>query len=546
MSIATLHPGIANMDPDSLCYRMYNELYHHFFDAQERKDDEHPYGVEEGDDTSVRLRNTAFGFARAITGGLPGDTSAGKEEMLMDYLKKTGGGMTGRLTANYGFEAGIDNTPVMETYRKAVTGDGSLAASGVYGIKINGRLEVGASHLFIGGKQLLSYAGQTDTAILSSGTIDFGKARLRSEGELLIKGNEVFHRGNANLETMDWRMKDGHIEGELSVKGKAGLSALLDACHGVQLGVDGAVFISMEREEVNVNRFLSFARDCGIRIDNKTILARVNEKDIQLSAPGGELMIGNGGTNGVRLLSGLTDTDGDYLLISPYGAAYFPDSLTVRHNYGDELLSTYRVDAGDEGVAVHKKLRFGSSRTAYLCGQEEGIVFSSAVEHISSIEKGTLSYDTLIKYLPSTSRHKPLNRQSDTLSLSTTADFVLFAQPVETKGHIGIDGSLTRLTDGCLFFSAERYLLASDDGIAHYGHARFLSGLSSETFSSGMPGSGWAILRNPTDGNVSATFDLLTVRKKMRIYELEVQKIGVTNGSLWVSDHCEGERVIQV
>ena len=38
----------------------------------------------------------------------------------------------------------------------------------------------------------------------------------------------------------------------------------------------------------------------------------------------------------------------------------------------------------------------------------------------------------------------------------------------------------------------------------------------------------------------------LTVRKKMRVYELEVQKISVTNGSLWVSDSCSGDEVVEL
>ena len=67
--------------------------------------------------------------------------------------------------------------------------------------------------------------------------------------------------------------------------------------------------------------------------------------------------------------------------------------------------------------------------------------------------------------------------------------------------------------------------------------------MSSEHFSSGFAGSGWAILRNETTGNISATFDEVTVRKKMRIYEMEVQKMYTTNGSLWVSDSCSGDKV---
>jgi len=47
-------------------------------------------------------------------------------------------------------------------------------------------------------------------------------------------------------------------------------------------------------------------------------------------------------------------------------------------------------------------------------------------------------------------------------------------------------------------------------------------------------------------GNISATFDDLTIRKKMRIYELEVQKQSVTNGSWWVSDACSGDLVEEI
>jgi hypothetical protein len=39
----------------------------------------------------------------------------------------------------------------------------------------------------------------------------------------------------------------------------------------------------------------------------------------------------------------------------------------------------------------------------------------------------------------------------DSLNISTDADFILFEKPVEAQGHIGIDNSFTRLTDGCLF-----------------------------------------------------------------------------------------------
>ena len=43
-----LHPDIETLDKESLCYSIYAQLYHNFFNAQQKKDDEHPYGIEEG------------------------------------------------------------------------------------------------------------------------------------------------------------------------------------------------------------------------------------------------------------------------------------------------------------------------------------------------------------------------------------------------------------------------------------------------------------------------------------------------------------------
>lgn len=125
-------------------------------------------------------------------------------------------------------------------------------------------------------------------------------------------------------------------------------------------------------------------------------------------------------------------------------------------------------------------------------------------------------------------------------------DFVCYDKPVEAKGHVGIDGSFTRMADGRLFFTNEIYLSSSTDGIKHYGNTYLLGNISSEYFSSGMAGSGWGILHNRTTGNVVATFDEVIIRKKMRAYELEVQKNAVTNGSLWVSDACQGDTVLKL
>ena len=138
-----LHPDIETLDKESLCYSIYAQLYHNFFNAQQKKDDEHPYGIEEGDETSLRLKNTAYGFASAIAGAVTGEGGSGSGGLLLDYLKKSGGDMTGKLSANYGFEAGIGNTRILETYSQDITDPEGVVTAIEYGIRITGNLKVG-------------------------------------------------------------------------------------------------------------------------------------------------------------------------------------------------------------------------------------------------------------------------------------------------------------------------------------------------------------------------------------------------------------------
>ena len=220
-----LHPDIETLDKESLCYSIYAQLYHNFFNAQQKKDDEHPYGIEEGDETSLRLKNTAYGFASAIAGAVTGEGGSGSGGLLLDYLKKSGGDMTGRLSANYGFEAGIGNTRILETYSQDITDPEGVVTAIEYGIRITGNLKVGGDSLHIGGRQLLRYDADKATATINASHIDFLDATVHSKGawiigdedtgisisptRLAVGGQDVYHRGNANTDTVDWMMRDG-------------------------------------------------------------------------------------------------------------------------------------------------------------------------------------------------------------------------------------------------------------------------------------------------------------------------------------------------
>lgn len=550
MSI-TILPDIGNLDPESLCYSIYTQLYHNFFNSQDAGT------VTEGDLTSIRLHNTAYNFASAISGSVAGEEGGGQSGggVLIDYMKKTGGDMTGILRANNGFEAGIGNNRVLHIYN----------VGNATGVKFSGELRADGDSFYLDDKQVIRYDKVNDRVMIDGASIDMGRATICSRGKIivgesedngvsvsasgvLIKSNPVYHHGNANLVTVDWKMQDGYVAGNLDVAGVTTMSDRFIAEHGVSLGDDGKSLLSISRDNININGFLSFNAGYGVRIDGIPVFVRSNEKDIQIGAVGGDLLLGSEHTNKIRLLVGIADVDGDNLLITKYGGAYFPDSLTVRHNYGNTLLSSYRVDSSDEGMIIHQKLRFGNQYGGAFSGAEDGIVFSSRVEHVTPDPPARefVTYHTRFGYRTSNSVYQPLNRFSDTLFISTDADFVCYNKPVEAKGHVGIDGSFTRMADGKLFFTNEIYLSSFTGGIKHYGNAYFLGNISSEYFSSGMAGSGWGILYNQTTGNVTATFDEVIIRKKMLAYELEVQKSAATNGSLWVSDACQGDTVLKL
>lgn len=544
MSVQLL-PGIGELDKNSLCYSIYIQLYNNFFNAQ------NPGTVIEGDEISIRLKNTAYGFAEAIAGSVDGGTGEGG--VLIDYIKKSGGNMSGTLRANYGFEAGVGNTRLIHTYYEDEK----------YGTAFYGDVLIGGESFYLGGRQLIKYNSVTGVASIDSAIIDFDNASLKSSGDLLFgenkesgvyisasgiqfKGKNVYHEGNANLGTVDWSMKDATIANNLTVAKNTTVGGLLRSLYGFELGTEGKVLLAGDNDSVSANAFLSFGSGYGIKIGGVPVLMRVNDGDIQLSSSGADLLLGSEVTNKIRLFAGLSDIDGDNILITKYGGAYFPDSLLVRHNYGNELLSSYRTDSDDEGMIIHRRLRFGTDKGVMFYGDNQSITFSSLSER-NAVEGNLYTVcRTSLSHRPSTSLYKPLDRNSDSLFISTDTDFFTFGKPIEATGHIGIDGSKVRLTTNALYFTNANYLLYVEGGIKHYGNAIFLDTLSSEYFASGFAGAGWAIIRNRTTGSVAATFDELTIRKKMRIYELEVQKISGTNGSLWVSDSCSGDGVVKM
>ena len=406
---------------------------------------------------------------------------------------------------------------------------------------------------------MLKYDAERATATLDASHLDMTAGTVSCSGEWLfgeresgvfisstllqVAGQDVYHRGNANLATVDWTMHDGSVQGDLAVAGEVLLGGALSALHGVRLGDGGRTLLTFSGEDAALSGNLSFGEGFGIRIDGKDVLVRETENRIRLGSIGGDLLLGSDDTPRIRLFSGLSDIDGDCLLVSPYGHACFPGSLTVRHDYGADLLSTYRTDAADEGIILHKRLRMGGADGFLITGDRETLSLTSDVEYVEEGVQTLAPHATAIGHYPSTSRYAPQNRKSESFVLTTDADFVTVGVPLEAAGHVGIDGSATRLANSVLYFTEELRLQAVVGGIKHYGDSLFTGSLSSEFFSSGFAGNGWAIWQNRTTGNVTAPFDEVVARRRFRAYEFEVKKISAANGSLWVSDSCSGDTV---
>lgn len=560
MSVS-LHPDIETLDRQGLCYAVYSQLYQHFFNAQQPKDAEHPYGVEEGDATSIRLKNTAYGFASVIAGAVSLGDGTGAGGLLLEYLRRSGGDMTGMLRACYGFEAGAGNTRILETYALPAADSTGVPAATEYGLKITGNLRIEGEALHLGGQRLLHYDADSGTAILDVSRFDLSAAEVHSSGTwilgdresgvlispagLRIGGKGVYHEGNANLPDIDWSMRNGSVQQDFTVKGTTSLGALLTAQYGVRLGDQGKTLLTVTGQEAMLSGFLSFLDGYGIRINGKDVLLR-HDTSIRLGSIGGDLLLGGEHTPKVRLLSGIADVDGDVLLVSPYGHVRVPGSLEVRHDYGAPLLSSYRTDTSDEGIVVHKYLRFGTTDGVLMTGDRHQTALSSAVEYVTNGIRNTVTHTTRFSHAAATSHYQPQHRPSETFRIQTDADYITTSVPIEASGHLGIDGSATRLCQGILYFTEELRLHAVEGGIKHYGQAFFVGDLASEFFSSGFAGSGWAIQTNRTTGHVAATFDEIVVRRRFRAYEFEVMKISAANGSLWISNSCSGDSVEQI
>ena len=102
---------------------------------------------------------------------------------------------------------------------------------------------------------------------------------------------------------------------------------------------------------------------------------------------------------------------------------------------------------------------------------------------------------------------------------------------------LSVEANAVRLTSNADPDNSAAVLATTAAGLLTLRNGAFRQAAQSQaTFASGFAGSGWRVDYGiTTTGKASAEFDDLTIRGRMRVYELLIQQIRATNGSLFVS-----------
>lgn len=574
--MAKLNEGIANIKEGSNLDILYNRLLAGFLSAQEEtlpdytsaeyviqtvdEDGVFVYTADEGkinasiaEYKQIMMKNSAYLLASSMVGTDSGTGGGGSEDGSGGlFVALTGDYMTGKLSTLYGFASGDAGIKILEVYR---TQEENVEDRKNI-VSINGELHLDSYGLYINKANVMSYDNDNlllsapsitlDGKVVGLDTITVGNVVISQDG--IKNGNFIFyHSGNANKKDVDWTMLDGNIYGDLTVYGASEFEDEVTALYGFELGSNGRAILSLD-SDLNVGVATGLDIYNGIKLRGLDVLTFKNNEVISFSAPGMILNLGDNGTKKMNLQTGIYDDDGEYELVGKFGDAYFPNSFKAGHLLGNVLIETYKNDTEDAGVMVSRWLKFHDILGPGLFSDGDKLEMKAPFRYIDAENNAQITDNRYVdmQFNESTSLFVPLNRKSASLFFTTNADFYVFDKPVEGKISLGIAESKTRISDKQLFFDDSVYWQGLSDGVKYYGNAYMVNDIGSVQFSSGFAGSGWQIYKNLLTGNISATFDELTIRKKMRIYELEVQKQSVTNGSLWVSDACSGDIVEEI
>lgn len=580
MAQPQLNPDLANLDPTSDLYNLYSRFYNGMKEANQYEGPDYvtsppltPAGEIDVDAIStgmaeysdILMKNSAYMLANSVMsvfeggGGGSGSPGGGR------YVARAGDSMAGLLSALYGFKAGYSGELVFET----LVNDKQQKLAYVYGdLNIEGRLNLGDEGVYFANYQVFNYKDgvlqvQANQIELLGATSVDGEF---SVGDVSIKDNAIFngvyeyyHAGNCNNDSTDWSMLDAYVYGNLTVNETASFEGRITALKGFDLGEDGVKLLYSVKDPQSSYLYIESASDFalmsgyGIKYDGNYIIRPRGNDIISISAPSRIINLGDsdGGidTAYIALQTSIKNYSGDYDIVTQYGDGNFRNSLSAGcGNAGATVLQTYFKTSDDCGVIFHRNIRIGGEDGPIVKAGTSGnveLVLVMSYTHNTTQLPVTEQIPFYINYQDTTSLFKDQSREwSASLNFNTEAEFFTFVKPVESVSFsIMGEKYKTRLLENTLFFNDGIFLEGMADGVRMAGNAYFDANLSSMRFASGFAGYGWAIMQSELVGGYTATFDELTIRKKARFYEFEVQKQSVTNGSLWVSDACSGDLV---
>lgn len=273
----------------------------------------------------------------------------------------------------------------------------------------------------------------------------------------------------------------------------------------------------------------------------KTSLERTIDSRSSLRAGGAVLNAAGGGAPGVTdhgALTGLTDDDhAQYHTDARGDLRYVPLARQITAGAG---LS------GGGALSADRTLALASS----VAGA--GLAFASGVLSVNPGEGLEIETDAI--GLASSVAGDGLTYAAGVLNVGAGAGLSVVANSValNTPGGLSVSsanaaaGNHTHAIDSSSDPNASAALLATTaQGLLTLRNLAARQSLFSQVgFASGFAGSGWRVDYGiTTAGKASAEFDDLTVRGRMRVYELLIQQIRATNGSLFVSS---ASRVVSV
>lgn len=588
MAEAQLNFNEEALDKESGLYNLYSRLYEGMKAANDCTPPDftaNPPLTEDGEIdltaisealqeySTILMKNSAYLYASAIV-GVVGESAGGAVE---GCLLRSGDAMEGMLSALYGFRAGVLGHTIFEVE----IDENESQNAYIYGNLINQNgaintdcLKVGSEGIYFGESKIF-YFDQDGNFWIDADKIKFGGSSsisfseiavgklLITEDGITLDGKEFYHAGNSNKTDVDWKMKDAEIGGNLLAHGEATIEGLFTSTGGFKfVAGETDILYTSELEDgavdIVLNADLALTVNRAIKLGGSKIIATRynNEGIVSFSAPG--MIMNLGDTDGdlptqlITLQAGLYNAAGNIQIVSKYGDGFFYGSLKAGCGGASSIgLETYLTSGNDYGVIFNKYARLGSKDGPYLSADETALAaflnlpFTYVDANYNQIN---ISIPAKFKMLATTSQFADLSKSwSASLHFDTEAEFFVFDKQIESRGFaIESEQYKTRLIENALFFNDGVFIEGVPDGMLHSGNSYFSKSISSRAFASGFAGYGWAILEDETFGGYAATVDELTVRKKMRVYELEVQKMSVTNGSLWVSDSCSGDTVEEI